>query len=273
MPPVLADSHVHLDRYSPAQVESMLETARRAGVCYFLAVGVDAVSSAAAVDLARRHAGVVAAVGVHPKRVDAASRLANVGAQFIAPLTHQARAGDVGNRLSAIDVLSDLAQQPGVVAIGEVGLDDTSAAPLADQQRFLGACLVLAQELDPALSLHVVGAHRQAQKMLASRGPLRSVVHYFQGDWPLAESYLALGCHISVGKPVTRSENAALREAVCRIPLDRLLLETDTYPLPGRTTEPRDVVQVCQAVAEIKSLPFEAVAKATTANFRRLFMP
>jgi TatD DNase family protein len=80
-----------------------------------------------------------------------------------------------------------------------------------------------------------------------------------------------LGCHISVGKPVTRPDRVELRKAVRRIPLDRLLLETDTYPLPGRTTEPRDVVEICRAVAELHGVSFEEVAEATTANYLRLF--
>ena len=63
----------------------------------------------------------------------------------------------------------------------------------------------------------------------------------------------------------------ALRGAIGRIPLDRLLLETDTYPIEGRTTEPRDVAEVCRAVAELRGEPFEAVARATTANYLRLF--
>ena len=158
-----------------------------------------------------------------------------------------------------------------MAAIGEVGLDDTAAgAPLPAQEALFSACLGLADELDLALSLHVVGAHRRAQAILAAGRTYRAVVHYFQGDAELAERYLALGCFISVGKPVTRTDRARLREAVARIPLDRLLLETDTYPLPGRTTEPRDVAEICRAVAELRGLPCEKVARATTANYLRL---
>ena len=78
------------------------------------------------------------------------------------------------------------------------------------------------------------------------------------------------GCALSVGRPVTRLENTALREAVAAIPLERLLLETDTYPLPGRDTEPAHIVQIAQAVAEIKRLPVQKIAEQTTANFCHL---
>lgn len=242
---VLADSHVHLDRYSERAVAAMLERARHVGVQHVLAVGVDAASSAAAINLASRAEGVLAAVGVHPTRVGAAS---------------------------TVDGLRELAGRPGVVAIGEVGLDDTAPAELLPAQTtFFGACLKLAAELDLALALHVVGAHQRAQQLLISGGPVRAVVHYFQGDFRLAQAYLDLGCSISVGKPVTRPDRVALREAVRGIPLDRLLCETDTYPLPGRSTEPRDVVEVCRAVAEVRRVEFETVAEATTANYLRLF--
>jgi TatD DNase family protein len=92
-------------------------------------------------------------------------------------------------------------------------------------------------------------------------------VHYFVGDRQLVRRYLDLGCIISVGKPVTRPENDALRLAVADTSLDRLLLETDTYPLPGRTTEPRDLRDVCAAVAEIKRTSAQEVAAITTKSF------
>src|SRR6266516_4151675 len=175
----LADSHVHLDRYPPPVVSAMLARARRAGVRRFLAVGVDLASSAAAVGLARRRRGVLAAVGVHPTRVGGL------------------------DPDDALVQLRELARQPNVAAIGEVGLDDTAmGAPMPAQEAFFSACLELAEELDLALSLHVVGVHRRAQEILGAGPASRAVVHYFQGDGELATAYLALGCHISVGKPV-----------------------------------------------------------------------
>lgn len=245
MRPPLADSHVHLDRYRPADVAEMLDRARSAGVLHFLAVGVDAASSTDAAALAAREPGVRAAVGIHPTRL---------GPDW------------------SLDALRALIDQPGVAAIGEVGLDDGArAAPLHRQRVFFAACLDLAVERDLPVVLHVVGHHARAQAMLVERQGVRAVVHYFQGDRGLADAYLELGCFISVGKPVTRPARAALREAVGAIPLDRLLLETDTYPLPGRTTEPRDVVEVGQAVAKLQGVGTDAVARATTANYLRLF--
>jgi len=97
-----------------------------------------------------------------------------------------------------------------------------------------------------------------------------AVLHYFVGEAELARRALDLGLFLSVGKPVTRVENEHLRRAVATVPLDRLLLETDSYPLPGRTTEPADVGLVAMAVARLLGRPVETIAEVTTANLLRM---
>jgi TatD DNase family protein len=250
---MLVDSHVHLDRYPAAEVRAMLWRATEARVEHLLTVGVDLPSSRSAVALSRRYPGVSAAVGVHPTRVE---RLRSSAATLRA--------------------LSRLATADEVVAIGEIGLDaQTGRESLDDQAAFVRNCLDLAHARQLPIVLHVVDSHDAALAILHERAslsaPVRGVVHYFVGDANLARRYLDLGLSISVGKPVTRPSERAVRDAVATIPHDRLLLETDTYPLPGRTTEPRDVAAVCAAVAEIRGIDAADVAAETTANYRRLF--
>ena len=280
IPPGLVDSHVHLDRYDAATVVSMLERADGAGVRRLLTVGVDRASSQAAVKLALnpspqpsltntgplprvRGRGswpeVLAAVGIHPRRLAEA----------------QAQGDPVQALRHLLEPSPDDAQIGRPHAIGEVGLDD-AAPDLAGQARFLEACLSLAAETELPLVLHVVGApstHALAVEILArqarQRAPVQTVVHYFVGDAELSRQYVDLGCWIAVGKPVTRPADTVVRGAIPAIPLDRLLLETDTYPLPGRTTEPRDVADVCAAVADLTGRSYQEVAEATTANFER----
>jgi TatD DNase family protein len=243
----LADSHVHLDRYPSGAVPGILERARAAGVGLLLNAALDLETSRRAADLAQLYPDVRAAVGVHPRWLHREDPR-----QALAEMERELRAGRA-------------------VAIGEVGLEYAAGtAPPDVQQAFFAACLGLAQRLDVAVALHVVGADEDALRLLAEAGPVRAVVHYFQGDAALSARYLAAGCSISVGKPVSRPENAALRAAVREVPLDRLLLETDSYPLPGRTTEPRHVADVCQAVAELRGEPVALVASVTTRNTRRL---
>lgn len=236
---MLVDSHVHLDRYDAQVVTFMLARARDLGVGRVLNVGVDLATSRRAVALADEHEGIVlAAVGVHPKRL----------------------------REETVGDLEDLLN--GAVAIGEVGLEYEEDAAAPERQRaFFAECLDLAARFDLPVALHVVGAHDDALAILGEHTPVRTVVHYFQGDAALAARYLDRGCFISVGKPVMRLPEVG--EAVRAVPPDRLLLETDTYPLPGRTTEPRDVALVCRAVADLLGHPEEAVAEQTTTNFER----
>ena len=295
----LVDTHVHLDQYDPAEARRLIRRASAAGVGRLLTVGVSWATSRQAIALARDYPTVLAAAGSHPRWLAGELRLIGDVVNGDPP-GGESTIGDAAaleTLLSRLDrLLVDAA------ALGEVGLDygpdaATSSgaggghSPLADgpntappeiQRMFLAGCLDLARRRDRAVVLHVVGgpdqpagdAHADALALLHSR-PVdhpsrpRIAVHYFVGDWPLAERYLEAGCWISVGKPVTRAANQALREAVARLPLDRLLIETDAYPLPGRTTEPRDVRDVAAAVAEIKGISPVEVGRATTAAFRR----
>jgi TatD DNase family protein len=246
---MLADSHLHLDRYTDEEASAMLQRARQAGVTGFLTIGVDLASSERAIALAQQHAGLFAAVGWHPA--------------FLRP-------GFGPREQEQLRALAWYSSK--VVAIGEAGIDLLDAqTPLELQQQAFSLHLQLVQELNLPLILHQQAAEHACQELLQQAYPARGVVvHYFVGDLASARRWLDLGCMLSVGKPVTRPEHAALREAVAAVPLERLLLETDTYPLPGRTTEPAHLRQIAEAVAALKNLPLETVAEQTTANFCRL---
>lgn len=257
----LADSHVHLDHYPDARIAALLARAAAGGVHALLTVGVDMPSSARAVELARRFGashGVRAAVGLHPAYLgeDAASRWP-----------------------AELDALTRLARAAPeqVAALGEIGLDTVeAAAPLELQVTVFRAQLELAARLRVPSILHVRGAsaHTAASTAVAEMGSgAGAVVHYFVGDAEAARRWLALGCHLSVGRPATRLSETALRAALAGpdVPLERLLLETDSYPLPGRATEPADVAAVAAALAELKGLPVEVIAATTTARFEALF--
>lgn len=242
---LLVDSHVHLDRYTDEDVRRMVSRAEAAGVHRLLTIGTDLATSQAALGLASRYPQMLATIGIHPTRLN---------------LTPAA-----GDEIASLRDL--LLQRPS--AIGEVGLDE-HAPGLAGQSRFLDACLALAEEHGLPVVLHVVGApavHEAALALVARRPTVRTVAHYFVSGPDLARRYLEHGCWISVGRPVTRPSELAVRQAVPLIPPDRLLLETDTYPLPGRTTEPRDVTSVCAAVGELTGRSYAEVAAATTASF------
>jgi TatD DNase family protein len=245
---VLVDCHTHLDRYPERVVRAMLARAAGAGVSCVVAAGFDVRSSRRAVRLAERHGTVAAAVGLHPLAVR----------------------GPVLARSYA--ALARLAASPRVVAWSELGLDYRSGTATQSEQRAaFERQLALARECGLAAIVHAVDADDDALALLRdTEMAARSAIHYFVGGPDLAERYLAAGLFLSVGKPVTRVEEAGLRAEVRDAPLDRLLVETDTYPLPGRTTEPADVRLVAEALAALRGLTLEQVAAATSANFARL---
>lgn len=213
-------------------------------------------SNAAAVALAGRHAGVAvyAAIGIHP---------------------HEAAAADD----AAFARLEALAARPGVVALGETGLDlHYEHSPRAAQHAAFARHVALARRFDLPLVVHVREAHAEAAALLASDplGPAGGVIHCFTGNRDDARRYLDLGLHLSIAGIVTFRNADALRDAVRFVPADRLLVETDApflAPAPhrGGRNEPARVRVVAEAVAQARGEPFSAVAAATAANARRLF--
>ena len=226
----------------------MLGRAASAGVRRVVAVSVDAESGRRTLALAERHAGVSAAVGLHPAEL---------------------RGMPSDDAWAEWEGLAERAE-----AVGECGVDAGGAASGMLQLAVLARQCRVAARLGKAVLLHLVGEELvgPALGVLASTGvlPGRAVAHYFQGDQFEAQRLLEAGVLISVGKPVTRV--AHLREAVREVPLGWLLLETDTYPLPGRTTEPADVRLVAEAVAEVKGMSVQEVAEATSATLERLLV-
>jgi len=261
---MLVDTHAHLDMsWFDGDREAAIERARQAQVVAIVDVGIDLESSRRAVRLAAEHDQVYAAVGVHP---------------------HYARRLD-GASLAA---LRELAQQPKVVAIGEIGLDFfRDLSPRDAQRRAFEAQLAWAGKLGKPVVVHDRDAHEEvlatlvdwAKEMQAS--PLAGrlgVLHTFSGDLAMAEKVLSLGFYVGVSGPVTYRDEHRLPEIVRAVPMERLLVETDCPYLPPephrrprQRNEPAYVRLVAERIAELRGVPLSAVAEATTANARHLF--
>jgi TatD DNase family protein len=242
----LVDTHVHLHAYE--DVDGLLSRAGAAGVRQVVAIGVDLATSRWNVEVAIRRADVVAAVGVHPVQVTGR----------VDPAT--------------LDELEQLARQPMVGLIGEIGIDTIDGqTDLTTQLDALRAQLLIARRVAKPVNLHLRGSVDAALGLIAESYPvdLGAICHYFVGDLDEAKRLIAVGLFISVGKPAARTQNLALRDALAWIPLDRLLLETDSYPLPGRLTEPADLPLVASAIAVIRGCDVAEVARATTGTFHR----
>jgi len=239
---------------------AVVERAQAAGVKAIVNAGADVESSRRAVALAEQYPGVYAAVGVHP---------------------HDAKTLD-GDALAA---LRELARQPKVVAVGEIGLDFyRNLSPQDVQQWAFQAQLAWAAKLGKPVIVHDREAHAEVLNALTSwAAGLGSsltgrvgVLHSFSGDLLMAKRVIDLGFYISISGPVTYQNARRLAEIVRALPLDRLLIETDCpyltpHPHRGKRNEPAYVRLVAEKVAEIKGLGLDEVAAMTTANARRLF--
>ena len=254
---MLIDSHAHIQGKEYAgETEAVIERARAAGVETIVAVGGagDMSSNSEAVRLANSFANVYATVGMHP---------------------HDAK--DVG--ADELAILKNLAADAKVVAIGETGLDYYySHSPHDVQQRVFGQFIQMARQTRLPIVVHERDAAAAAVELLRSEGggELRGVIHCFTGNYEAACAYLDLGFYLSFTGIITFKNAGALREVVGKVPLERMLVETDSpylTPVPhrGKRNEPAYVRLVAETVAQVKTVSVEDVANVTTANVRALF--
>lgn len=255
-PAPLVDTHAHLDdRRLKGRLSEVLRAAREAGVVHVIAVATTARDSESVAAIAREYPGIFAAVGIHPN--DAAD----------------AGPGDW-------ERIRDLAGRPEVVAIGETGLDrHWNRTPFELQRESFGRHLGLAAEFDRPVIIHSRECHRDVVEQLARLGrPVRGVLHSFTGNWVEAEEILTLGLHVSFAGMLTFANKALdpLREAAARVPIDRLLVETDSpylspHPHRGKDNEPARVAVTAAKLAAIRGMSVQELSQLTTENARRLF--
>ncbi|MCU1369238.1 MAG: putative deoxyribonuclease [Ilumatobacteraceae bacterium] len=233
--------HLHFRDADAASVTHAIAAGRDAGVERFITVGCDVADSEAAIAVARAHDGVWATAGVHP---------------------HEAERG--------IDGLEALLAEPGVVAVGECGLDyhyDHSLRPV--QRDVFAAQIALAEAHGLALVIHARSAWEDTFDVLAAEGvPARTVFHCFTGGADEAKRCLDLGAHLSISGIVTFKTAQDVRDAVAICPPDRLLVETDTpylAPVPhrGETNRPALVPLVGAAVAAVQGRTVAEVAASS----------
>ena len=251
--PILSDSHCHLQLVPDAP--GLLERARLAGVGRFLVPGTDLADSAAAVRLAEENADVWAAVGIHP---------------------HDAKDFDAEHDGPELEKLAAHAK---VVAIGEIGLDfHYDHSPRERQIEVVEWMLALAARLRLPAILHNRESGTEMMALLA-RLPARErpgVFHSFTEDADYGRRALDLGYLLSFSGMITFRAAENIRAAAASLPLDAMLLETDTphlAPVPhrGKPNEPAFVAETAKRLAEVKGADVETVAATTTANFERLF--
>lgn len=256
--PSWIDTHAHLnDERFNDRLEETVSRARAAGVAAILVVGIDVSSSERAVALAERDALLHAVVGLQPNSLA------------------DARPGDW-------ERIVELSRHPRVVALGETGLDRYwDRAPFDLQQEYFKRHLLHCHESGLPVVIHCREAEADTVALLESvrketGRPMAGVMHSYTGDRETAARCVELGLHVSFAGMVTFKKNDVLRDVALSVPLDRLLIETDSpylspEPVRGRPNEPAHVIHTGASLARVCGLSVEEFARVTTANARRLF--
>jgi TatD DNase family protein len=245
------DTHCHLfllgDEPSPA-----IETARAAGVTTLICPGIDPATSRRSLELAESHRGVFATAGMHPH--DASSFDERAGA-----------------------AIEELLADPRVVAVGECGLDFYRMhSPREDQERVFRIHIALARDAGVPLVVHTRDAWDAILRLLDEGSADRVVLHCFTGDEAIARECVKRGYHLSFAGNLTYPKNDAIRAAAASVPLDRIVVETDSpflapQRIRGRDNEPANVLDVVAELARVRNEPVDAVREATIANARIAF--
>lgn len=250
----MIDTHCHisLPQYDHDRKE-VLTSAQRAGVVAVINPGTNKKQSRAAVALASSYPFVWAAVGVHP---------------------HEAKC--VTEEI--MQQLVEIGSHPRVVAVGEIGLEDSgNAPPMNTQTEALSLLMKVGKELALPYIFHVRDAHKQFRAFLDSYGhPIRGVMHCFSGTIDDADVYVSHGLSIGITGAVTFPNADNVRDVVRHVPLESLVTETDgPFLAPqqhrGKRNEPAYVSFVIDEIARVRRIPVEEVSRATMENAKRLF--
>ncbi|HHW7520075.1 TPA: TatD family hydrolase [Mannheimia haemolytica] len=253
----IIDSHCHLDSLDyetrHKNVDEVIENAKARGVHHFISVCTTVGRFEAMKNLTAHRNDVSLSCGVHPLNVE--------------------------DEPFDYDKLFQFAQDPKVVAIGETGLDyHYTPETKALQQSLFVQQIEIANKLNKPLIIHSRSARQDTMDMLEQNNAEKcgGVLHCFTEDWAMAKRALDIGFYISISGIITFRNAEELREVVRKVPLDRLLVETDSpylAPIPyrGKPNQPAYVRETCEYVATLKGVSTEELTRITTENVQHLF--
>jgi len=253
MPPALIDTHCHLDASEFADDrDALVHAASAVGVAAIVIPAVATASFAAVRDCCRRYPQCLPAYGMHPLFID------------------QATEADLSTLRDWLRAEAPRSTPP--VAVGEIGLDFfVSGFDAARQEHFLVEQLKIARDFDLPVLLHVRRAVDQVLKCLRRVKVRGGIAHAFNGSRQQADEFLALGFKLGFGGALTYAGSTRIRKLAATLPLDCIVLETDAPDIPpswlagGRNT-PGELPSIAKALADLRSLPLEALIEATTVN-------
>ncbi|MCG2720992.1 MAG: TatD family nuclease-associated radical SAM protein [Thermodesulfovibrionales bacterium] len=279
----LIDTHCHLeiDAFDPDR-EAVIQRAKDAGIAALITIGSDMAGNIGGLDLAEKYDFIYSSVGFHPHDAK----------DFTEEIFKKIK-GWVTSRYSALTKDMPPANLPldkeigplgkggmgggKVVAIGEIGLDyHYDNSPRDIQRQVFRKQLHLAKEINLPVIIHSREAQKDTLDIVKESGIKKGVFHCFSGDLEMAKKVIAMGFHISIAGPVTFRKSLTLQEVAKAVPDEYLLIETDApyltpEPYRGRRNEPAYIVHTAQAIAKIRNVTLEDIARITTLNARRLF--
>lgn len=252
---MLFDSHAHLnDEKFDEDRDELIKSLKEKGVDLVLNIGADIESSIESIELSKNYDFIYASVGVHPHEVSSMNE-------------------------ESIETLRELSKNEKVVAIGEIGLDyyyDNS--PRETQKEWFIKQIELANELKLPIIIHDRDAHQDTFDIIKKyKSPeIGCVIHCFSGSVELAREYIKMNCYISIPGTVTFKNNRKTVEVAREIPLEYLLIETDSpymAPTPhrGKRNDPSLVQFVADKIAVEKGISYEKVCEVTKENAKKLF--
>lgn len=250
---MLIDTHCHLNTEKfKDNVDEVIQRAIENDVKIMIVVGFDHETNHKAIKLAEQHSFIYATVGFHPTE-----------------------AKDITSE--DFDDLIPLLSHEKVVGIGECGLDYYWDKTFKEKQiEVFRRQIELSKEYDLPLIIHMRDATEATYHVLREYQDLKGIMHCYSGSAEMAPEFIKQGLHISLGGPVTFKNGRIPKEVAKIVPLDKLLVETDSpylspHPFRGKTNEPAKVKLIVEEIARIKELPYTIIAQETTKNALKLF--
>ncbi len=255
---MLIDSHCHLDRVNLTPYQNdfsvFMQQTREAGVTHMLCVSIDLESYPDMLELVMPYEDISVSVGVHPN--------------------------DFDRKEPTVDELIELASHPRNVAIGETGLDFfRSEGDLEWQRQRFRTHIQAAKAAKKPLIIHTRDAREETLNIMAEEDARQAggVLHCFTENWDMASAALDMGFYISFSGIVTFKNAQELRDVAAKVPLEKMLIETDSpylapVPFRGKPNEPKYVSRVAETIAELRGISCEELMNLTSRNFSDLFM-
>ncbi|MCR4430227.1 MAG: TatD family hydrolase [Tepidanaerobacteraceae bacterium] len=249
---MLIDAHAHLDDEAfDGDRESVMKKIREKGMIVINA-GSNIETSKFSVELSQKHDFIYACVGIHPHEA--------------------AKAGQ-----NYLETLKQLAEYERVLAIGEIGLDyHYDFCDREIQKKVFAEQLELAKELGLPVVVHDREAHRDTLEILQKSGVKKGLMHCYSASLEMAEEFMKIGFYFSFGGTITFKNASRPKQAASKLPLDKILLETDCpylspEPRRGKRNDPTEIETIASALAKLRGVSIEEIERATASNVRNLF--